>query len=144
MRRSARPGGRKYYIKPQPPNLSYFIDDYSRTRQPSLQAPASIHWSAVCLMMDGIWPTVEAILLKHLDYYYYIENAWPSGDNLTSTACFHLKLSSCVWVWARFSDLSLCQACPRVWYRSRVLLGVEHDAYWEYIHIWDDTNAESS
>jgi len=37
----------------------------------------------------------------------------------------------------------------RVWYRSRVLFGVEHVAYREYIlcvyiYIWDDTNAESS
>jgi hypothetical protein len=43
-------------------------DDYSRTRQPSLRAPASIHWLATCLMIESIWAAVEALLRKHLAF----------------------------------------------------------------------------
>jgi hypothetical protein len=37
---------------------------YSRMRQPKFLAAASIHWSAVCLMVDRSWLTVEEALRK--------------------------------------------------------------------------------
>ena len=42
--------------------------DYSCTRQPSFATPASIHWSAICLIWVRICITVEETRRKHLPF----------------------------------------------------------------------------